>query len=72
MSMILYNSSIGSIMYAMLCTKPDVSYALSVMSKYTLNPGEGLWVAIKNIFKHFKSTKDVFLIYGDRDLMVRC
>ena len=29
-----YVSAIGSIMYAMLCTRPDVSYALSVTSKY--------------------------------------
>src|SRR4051812_2805960 len=30
MSAIPYSSAVGSIMYAMLCTRPDVSYALSV------------------------------------------
>src|SRR3954468_20024880 len=34
MSMVPYASSIGSIMYAMICTRPDVSYALSVTSRY--------------------------------------
>ena len=40
MSTIPYASAIGSIMYAMLCTRPDVSYALSVTSRYQSNPGE--------------------------------
>ena len=56
----------------MLCIKPNVSYALSVMSGYQLDPSEGHWVVVKNILKYLRSTKDVFLIYGDADLMVRC
>ena len=71
MSVISYASTIGSIMYNILCTKPDVSYALSVTSKYQSDPSEGHWVAIKNILKYLRSTKDVFLIYGDGDLIVR-
>nr|CAE04463.2 OSJNBa0029L02.4 [Oryza sativa Japonica Group] len=39
-SVIPYASAIGSIMYAMLCTRPDVSYALSATSRYQLDPGE--------------------------------
>jgi ATP-binding cassette subfamily B (MDR/TAP) protein 1 len=34
MSVIPYASAIGSIMYAMLCTRPDIAYALSVTSRY--------------------------------------
>ena len=41
MNMIAYASTIISIMYAMLCTKLDISYDLRVMSKYQLDPGEG-------------------------------
>ena len=41
MSMIPYASAIGSIMYAMLCTRPDVSYAPSVTSIYQSDLGEG-------------------------------
>ena len=36
-----YASTIGSIMYGMICTCPDVSYALSMTSRYQSNPGEG-------------------------------
>ena len=34
-----YASAIGSIIYAMLCTRPDVSYALSITNIYQANPG---------------------------------
>ena len=70
MNMIPYASTIGSIMYAMLCTRPDVSYALSVTSKYQSDPRMGHWVAVKNILKYLRRTKDVFLIYGDGYLIV--
>ena len=48
----------------MLCTRPDISYALSVTSRYQSNPGDGHWVVVKNILKYFRRTKDMFLIYG--------
>ncbi|KAK8985022.1 hypothetical protein V6N11_082641 [Hibiscus sabdariffa] len=41
MSQIPYASVIGSIMYAMICTRPDLSYALSMTSRYQENLGEG-------------------------------
>src|SRR6266508_6000454 len=40
MSMVPYASAIGSIMYAMICTRPDISYALSMTSRYQADPGE--------------------------------
>ncbi|KAJ8761561.1 hypothetical protein K2173_004337 [Erythroxylum novogranatense] len=70
MNMTPYVSAVGSIMYAMLCTRPDVSYALSVTSRYQSDPGEGHWVAVKNILKYLRRTKDVFLVYGDGNLQV--
>ena len=39
MDMIPYASAIGSIMYAMLCTRPDIVHALSVTSRYQADPG---------------------------------
>ena len=73
MSLIPYALAIGSIMYSVICTRPDVSYALSIMSRYQLYPGEGHWVVVKNILKYLKRTKDVFLICrnGDSDLHVK-
>ncbi|KAG8492989.1 hypothetical protein CXB51_012658 [Gossypium anomalum] len=67
MSKIPYASTIGSIMYAMLCTRPDVSYALSMTSRYQVDPGEGHWTTVKNILKYLRRTKDTFLIYGGEE-----
>ncbi|KAK8610013.1 hypothetical protein V6N13_026557 [Hibiscus sabdariffa] len=54
-------------MYAMICTRPDLSYALSMTSRYQANPGEGHWVALKNILKYLRRTTDVFLVYGGEE-----
>ncbi|CAD6239581.1 unnamed protein product [Miscanthus lutarioriparius] len=70
MSKVPYASAIGSIMYAMICTRPDVSYALSVASRYQANPGESHWTLAKNILKYLRRTKDVFLVYGGEEELV--
>ena len=70
MSRIPFASTVGSIMYAMICTRPDVSYALSMCSRYQADPGEGHWMAVKNILKYLRRNKDAFLIYGDGELEV--
>ena len=72
MSKIPYALAIGSIMYAMLCTHPDVSYALSVTSRCQYDLNECHWTAVKNILKYLRRTKDAFLVYGnEEDLVVK-
>lgn len=34
-----YASTVGSLMYAILCTRPDISYAIGIVSRYQSNPG---------------------------------
>jgi hypothetical protein len=60
MSVIPYASAIGCIMYAMLCTRPDVSFALSVTSRYQSDFGEDHWTVVKCILKYLRRTKDMF------------
>ncbi|KAJ9556835.1 hypothetical protein OSB04_011449 [Centaurea solstitialis] len=64
MRLVSYASAIGSIMYAMLCTSPDVAYSVSVTSRYQQNLGEPHWVAVKNVLKYLRRTKDMFLVFG--------
>ena len=70
MSRIPYDSAIGLIMYSMLCTRPDVSFSLSIASRFQANNGEEHWAVVKNILKYLRRTKDMFLIYGDSELKV--
>ena len=71
MSVIPYASAIRSIMYVKLCTRPNVSYALRVTRKYQFDIGEGCRVTVKNILYYLRRTKEIFLIKGDGDLIVR-
>jgi hypothetical protein len=64
MSSITYASAIGSIMYAMLSTRPDVALALSLTSRYQSNRGMSHWTAVKNILKFLRRTKAMVLVYG--------
>ncbi|GJS42492.1 retrotransposon protein, putative, ty1-copia subclass [Tanacetum coccineum] len=57
MSRVPYASVVGSIMYAMTCIRPDVSFVLSMVSQHQQNPGEGHWIVIKNILKYLRNTK---------------
>ena len=61
---------VGSLMYAMLCTRPNISYAVSVISKYQFDLGEKHWVVVKHIFKHLRRTKNMVLVCGGGDLCV--
>ena len=45
MSSIPYASAVGSIMYAMLCTRPDVAYALGIASRFQADPKKDHWKA---------------------------
>ena len=70
MSNVPFALTIGSVMYAMICTRPDVSYTLSICSKYQSNPGMIHWAAVKNILKYVKRTTDLFL-GDDEELVVK-
>ncbi|KAL0455032.1 UNVERIFIED_CONTAM: Retrovirus-related Pol polyprotein from transposon TNT 1-94 [Sesamum latifolium] len=70
MSDIPYASAVGSIQYAVQCTRPDVAYALSVTSRYQACAEEAHWSAVKSILKYLRRTKDMFLIYGGGELIL--
>ncbi|KAM1784757.1 hypothetical protein ACFX12_037744 [Malus domestica] len=63
MSAIPYASAIGSLMYAMICTRPDIAYVVSITSRYQSNPGSKHWAAVKTLLKYLRRTKDMFLVY---------
>jgi hypothetical protein len=65
-----YASAIGSIMYVVLCTRPDVSYALSATGRYQSNYGEAHWIIVKNILKYLKRTKEAFLVFGGEEELI--
>ena len=41
-----YSQIIGSIMYLMNCTRPDIAYVISKLIRYTSNPSDDYWTAL--------------------------
>ena len=64
MKVIPYASAIGSIKYAMLCTRSIVYRTLSLARKYNSDLGVDHWTAVKIILRYLKRTKEMFLGYG--------
>ncbi|GJV14346.1 hypothetical protein Tco_1359669 [Tanacetum coccineum] len=60
-----YASAVGSIMYAVRCTRPNVAFAQNITSRFQQNPGDLHWTTIKNILKYLRNTKDMFLDVDD-------
>nr|GEW59939.1 hypothetical protein [Tanacetum cinerariifolium] len=70
MQNVSYASTVGSIMYHVRCTRPDVAFAQNVTSRFQYNPGDLHWTTIKNILKYLKNTKDMFLVYREPEYII--
>ncbi|KAL0285238.1 UNVERIFIED_CONTAM: Retrovirus-related Pol polyprotein from transposon TNT 1-94 [Sesamum radiatum] len=66
-----YASAVGSIQYAVQCTRPDVAFALSVTSRYQACAGEAHWTAVKTILKYLRRTKDMFFDLRGGELILK-
>ncbi|KAL5756464.1 hypothetical protein ACOSQ2_021210 [Xanthoceras sorbifolium] len=64
MTKVLYASAIGSLMYAMVCTRPDIAQAVGAVSRYMNNPGKIHWEAVKWIFRYLRGTKKALCFKG--------
>ena len=72
MKAIPYASVIGSIKYAMLCTRPIVYLVMSLARGYNSNPGVDHLTAVKIYPQLPKRTKEIFLGYGgDKQFVVK-
>ncbi|XP_031272336.1 secreted RxLR effector protein 161-like [Pistacia vera] len=60
------SNAIDSIMYAMISTRPDLSFAISLLSRYMSNPGIERWAALKWLLRYINSTVHVGLDYCKR------
>ena len=63
-----YASAIESLMYVMMCTRPDICYAVGLVSRYQSNPGYKHWNAVKRILAYLRATTDYALCYQGGDM----
>ncbi|KAA0066576.1 gag/pol protein [Cucumis melo var. makuwa] len=67
----MHYSVVGSLMYAMLCIRPDICYAMGIVSRYQSNSGLDHWTAVKIILKYQRRTRDYMLECGAKDLILK-
>ncbi|KAL5769249.1 hypothetical protein ACOSQ2_016032 [Xanthoceras sorbifolium] len=67
MAKVPYASAIGSLMYAMVCTRPDIAQAVGAVSRYMNNPGKIHWEAVKWILRYLRGTTNKTLCFKGGD-----
>jgi hypothetical protein len=66
MSHVPYVSAVGSLMYAMVCTRPNIAHAVGVLSRYMSKLGKEHWTTVKRVFKYLHGTASYGLCYQGR------
>jgi hypothetical protein len=64
MSRVHYSSTVGSLMYVMVCTRPDIAHAVGVVRKYMNNPGKEHWEVVKWILGYLRGIYTHALCFG--------
>jgi len=59
----LYQSIVGSLMYAMLCTRPDIAYTVQQLSQFASDPAQVYLQAAKRALRYLQGTQDLHLMY---------
>jgi hypothetical protein len=67
----LYQSNVGSQMYAMLCTRPDLAYSISQISQFSSNPSTIHESAAKRVLRYLNGTRNFGITFdGSRGLIL--
>ena len=69
MTNILYHEALGRVMWLQVATRPDLTYAVNVLSRFSHNPGRQHWKALKHTLLYIKGTSHYGIMYkGDGNL----
>ena len=68
MAKVSYASIIGSLMYVMVCIRPDITHVVGVVSKYMNNPRKQYWQAVKWILKYLNGNVESILCFRKSNL----
>ena len=63
MSRVPYASVVTSLIYAMVCTRPDLAYAVSTVSQFMSNPEKQHWKAVKWVLQYLRGTVRLGLVF---------
>ena len=67
MKNIPYASAVGSLMYAQVCTRPDIAFVVGMLRRYQSYPGIDHWKVAKKVMRYFQGTKDYMFMHRRTD-----
>ena len=67
-----YRAIVGCMIYAMTCTRPDLSWAVTRLSQRLSRPGSGDWVLLKQVLRYIKGTIEHRLHFTKSELKLVC
>ena len=71
MSKVPYASAIGSLMYVLVCTRPNTTHAVGVVSRYMSRLGKQHWEVVKWILRYLRGSTDICLYFIDASLKLQ-
>lgn len=69
MDRVPYASLVGSSIFAMVCTRPDIAYSVGVLSRFMANPGQAHWEAAKWVLRYLRGTSGSSIYSKSSELM---
>ena len=69
MKAISYSSVVSSLMYAQVCTHPNIAFVVGMLGRYLSDPGQSHWKATKKFLRYLQGTKDLMLTYRRNDTL---
>eukprot|EP00253_Pinus_taeda_P026805 PITA_26805 len=66
MSYVPYASVVSSLMYVMVCTRPNIAHVVGVLSRFMSKLGKDNWTSVKRVFRYLCGTNDYVLCYHGR------
>ncbi|MCO5609030.1 hypothetical protein L7F22_063251 [Adiantum nelumboides] len=70
MAKVPYSSAVGSLMYAMVATRPDNAFAVGMVSRYMANSSKKHWDVVKHLLRYLKGTASKCLHFGNNEASI--
>jgi hypothetical protein len=71
MSKVSYSSTIGILMFVMVCTRSNIAHAVGVVRRYMNNPGKDHWKVVKCIHMYLRGTTTQELCFGGSNTILQ-
>ncbi|CDF39895.1 unnamed protein product [Chondrus crispus] len=61
-----YREAVGSLMYLMVGTRPDLAYGIGKLSQHSANPCESHWAGVKRVMRYVQGTRNLGIVFDNK------